>query len=705
MVFMTISILLENVPQVLLADDIQSEEQTQNETVVRVAYVLLEDFQEGGEGERKYGYGYEYLQMISYYTGWKYEYVYGDFQESLDRLISGEVDLMANISYTDARAEQINFSALEQGTQTYYVFGLEDQTKIDPNDLTSLNGLKIGVNAGGFSADYARQWCAEKGITCELIDYADADQRIADMENGVIDAVIASEIYTHDDWIPLMELGENDYYFGVAKERNDLLEELNQAMRQIKTVNPFYNNYLKKKYISQSSVVTNLLSDTEKEWLEEKPVVRIGYLDDYMPYSGTNKDTGNADGLLVDFLANVRHLYSLDYELQAYDSCSDLKKALADGEIDASFPAFGDYSLGEDLDLMISDVLTQSTMMIYTGNTTSNAFGKIAITRSDPFQEQYAQIYYPDAEFLICDNISDCVQAVMNGKADCTLVETARANEAELGFREEQIQRVNLQESVNISFAVRSDRKELFTILNKGILATDESLIKNSLIYHAQNEVEYTAADFIREHGIVIILILTVVFSFIIILLVHHQRAMKRNKIEILEAYHQIANARWTAAHDPMTGLLNRSSFDELCSQLKETKQPYALLAIDIDHLGAVNEIHGHKTGDKTLMKVARLLDSYFRPQDRLIRYAGAEFVVIMPDTVRRDEMMIFSLIEKINKILKNPDDEVPQLSISVGIAFSESGYTDDLLPHAERALFLAKENGRCNYEVYDPEK
>jgi diguanylate cyclase (GGDEF)-like protein len=180
---------------------------------------------------------------------------------------------------------------------------------------------------------------------------------------------------------------------------------------------------------------------------------------------------------------------------------------------------------------------------------------------------------------------------------------------------------------------------------------------------------------------------------------------MKRNKIEILEAYHQIANARWTAAHDSLTGLLNRDSFDALSSQFQETEQSYALLVIDINHLSEVNEIHGRKTGDKALRKVARLLDSSFRSQDRLIRYADAEFIVIMPDTMRRDEMMIFTLIEKMNRVLKNPDDEVPQLSISVGIAFSEGGYTDDLLPHAERALYLAKESERCNYEVYDPEK
>lgn len=88
--------------------------------VVRVGYVNFENYQEGGEGEYKRGFGYEYLQRVAYSTGWQYEYVYGSFGELLQMLKDGEIDLMGDLSYTEERAERISFSTLPQGRENYY---------------------------------------------------------------------------------------------------------------------------------------------------------------------------------------------------------------------------------------------------------------------------------------------------------------------------------------------------------------------------------------------------------------------------------------------------------------------------------------------------------------------------------------------------------------------------------------------------------
>ena len=66
---------------------------------VRIGYVNVATYEEGGEGEYKRGSGYEYLQRISYITGWKYEYFYGSFKECYDKLVKGEIDLFGNVSY------------------------------------------------------------------------------------------------------------------------------------------------------------------------------------------------------------------------------------------------------------------------------------------------------------------------------------------------------------------------------------------------------------------------------------------------------------------------------------------------------------------------------------------------------------------------------------------------------------------------------
>ena len=89
--------------------------QAEKGETVKVGYVLFENYQEGGDGEYKRGFGYEYLQRIAYSTGWSYEYVYGSFSELLEMLEKGEIDLMGDLSYTEERAQKISYSALPQG--------------------------------------------------------------------------------------------------------------------------------------------------------------------------------------------------------------------------------------------------------------------------------------------------------------------------------------------------------------------------------------------------------------------------------------------------------------------------------------------------------------------------------------------------------------------------------------------------------------
>ena len=96
---------------------------------VRVGWLVNnEGFQDGTPGERLSGWGYEYLQTLSYYTpGWRYEYVSGTFTELMDMLEAGEIDLMPNISYSEERAQKLLFSSNPEGTERYYIYAKPDR--------------------------------------------------------------------------------------------------------------------------------------------------------------------------------------------------------------------------------------------------------------------------------------------------------------------------------------------------------------------------------------------------------------------------------------------------------------------------------------------------------------------------------------------------------------------------------------------------
>jgi len=90
---------------------------------VRVGWYHSDLFQEGmSDEEEKYGYSYKYLQVISSYSGWEYEYVYGEWPELLEMLRNGEIDVMAGVSDTPEREAYLSFPLYEMGNETYCLY-------------------------------------------------------------------------------------------------------------------------------------------------------------------------------------------------------------------------------------------------------------------------------------------------------------------------------------------------------------------------------------------------------------------------------------------------------------------------------------------------------------------------------------------------------------------------------------------------------
>jgi len=144
---------------------------------------------------------------------------------------------------------------------------------------------------------------------------------------------------------------------------------------------------------------------------------------------------------------------------------------------------------------------------------------------------------------------------------------------------------------------------------------------------------------------------------------------------------------------DPLTGVSNRRALDEtldnMFAMLERYSNPFCLAIFDIDHFKQINDHQGHLHGDRTLQKVARLLDETARETDIVARYGGEEFVVVMPNTTL-DGACIFA--ERVRRVIR---DRLP-LTISGGLA--AAGQTDSpqtLLSRADSALYSAKACGR----------
>lgn len=159
---------------------------------------------------------------------------------------------------------------------------------------------------------------------------------------------------------------------------------------------------------------------------------------------------------------------------------------------------------------------------------------------------------------------------------------------------------------------------------------------------------------------------------------------------------------KYTAERDSLTKLLNRNGYAEVIKYYSECDEPIALMILDADKFKDVNDGFGHEAGDMALKRIADLLLESFRTEDYIFRYGGDEFVVIMTDVKSQNKAVIESKLRHLNEVLlreNKPDG--PQLSLSIGVAFSQHGYSQELFAQADSALYKTKENGRCGFTFY----
>ncbi|MBQ3372658.1 MAG: EAL domain-containing protein [Oscillospiraceae bacterium] len=157
------------------------------------------------------------------------------------------------------------------------------------------------------------------------------------------------------------------------------------------------------------------------------------------------------------------------------------------------------------------------------------------------------------------------------------------------------------------------------------------------------------------------------------------------------------------ASHDALTGLFNRGAYD-LLMESADTKH-MALLLIDVDYFKSVNDTYGHAVGDRVLKKVAELLKTSFRSVDILCRIGGDEFAVVMTRVDSSLSGLVFSKIARMNEILQHPKDDLPPVSLSVGVAFSDrENPQGDIFRDADSALYRVKDAGRKGCAVYGGE-
>lgn len=291
------------------------------------------------KGIRK-GYGYELLQTLSGYTGWQLEYVTCDWSDCFEKLKNGEIDIMGDISYTEDRTEEMLFSDEPMGEEKDYLYADLSREDITASDFKTLNGKKIGVLMGTEPEVMLTEWEEKYDLKTQHVNISNNEDAKQKLANHEIDCFVSMEesFWTELGISTITRVGSSDIYYAINKDRADIKEELDNAMRALEDADPFYTADLYKRYFSMD--YTPILTGEEKAWLKKHGAIRMGFLTGDSGVSVYDPSTGELTGTITDYIRFAKDCLEnqeLEFQMVGYDSQKAELDALKSGEIDMVF--------------------------------------------------------------------------------------------------------------------------------------------------------------------------------------------------------------------------------------------------------------------------------------------------------------------------------------------------------------------------------
>ena len=524
------------------------------------------------KGIRK-GYGYELLQTLSGYTGWQLEYVTCDWSDCFEKLKNGEIDIMGDISYTEDRTEEMLFSDEPMGEEKDYLYADLSREDITASDFKTLNGKKIGVLMGTEPEVMLTEWEEKYDLKTQHVNIANNEDAKQKLANHEIDCFVSMEesFWTELGISTITRVGSSDIYYAINKDRADIKEELDNAMRALEDADPFYTADLYKRYFSMD--YTPILTGEEKAWLKKHGAIRMGFLTGDSGVSVYDPSTGELTGTITDYIRFAKDCLGnqeLEFQMVGYDSQKAELDALKSGEIDMVFHFDQSPNLAEEYRVACTNTTWTSNMMAVTNKEHFNETqaNRVAVPQNKISLTRYLAVYYPQWEIVDCAAQEDAARLVKDGQADCFVT---GVSSQENYSKKYDFYSVPLPNPAKSCFAVNSGNGILLSILNKTIKAMPVNMLTGALAMYKSAARKVTLGEFIRDNFVMVLLVSSIFVAVILLAILKLLRKARKaeaaarkaaNDTQELNAKLQIAAEKAESANRAKSTFLFNMSHD-----------------------------------------------------------------------------------------------------------------------------------------------
>ena len=470
------------------------------------------------------GYGYELMQALAGYMGWKFKYVKCDWSNCFEKLENGEIDIMGDISYTDDRAEKMLFSEEPMGEEKYVLYADLSDNDIVSSNFKSLDGKRVGVLMGTEPENMLTEWENKNGIHTEHVNISgnsDVEKKLANHE---IDCFVSLEesIWSERGISCVTTIGKSGIYFVMNKGRSDIKQELDLAMGQLDKDSPFFKSDLYKKYFTLD--YTQFLTGSEKSYLEEHGSLRIGFLDKDPAIFSMDQTSGELSGTLSEYISYARDClgnHTLDFDIEAFDDYDKMMNALQKNQIDVIYYVSRNPNMAEDKGYALTNTAWTYGLMAVTNRDDfkEDKTYRVAVPKDKEILKEHLAYSYPQWKLVDCETIEDASNMVVQGKADCFVMGTSQAL---LYDNDKNLKSIPLTKTVEACFAVKEGDATLLSILNKTIKAMPSDMLTSAIAIYDSTVSKMSFYGFLKDN---LAVVLSIGLSIIIIILMLLQKA------------------------------------------------------------------------------------------------------------------------------------------------------------------------------------
>lgn len=523
----------------------------ENDDKIRVGFFAFSGYHEIDEEGTRTGYGYEFFRKIGVLDDWTFDYIGYDksYAENLDMLVNGELDVVTSVSKTPERERLFLFSEEPIGTNATIFTVKSGNEDVISGDYSTYDGLSIGMLDGNSKNKNFEDFSKNHDFDYNPVYYDTEDELTQALQSEEVDGIVSGSLRRlQNEWL-IESMNESDFYVVVNRDDTELMERINKAIHKLDLNEPDWRNVLRRKYYSMDSDGAVMLDADERNYLKSLAnsgrKLRVLMNPDREPYSYF--ENGEPRGIAVEVFSTIAEDSGIPYEFIQAEDRNEYLELRDSGEADvvidyttSSDSAVEDNGYKLSVSYMESNVAQLSRKK-------NEVIKKIATIRNSEVIGSYLKSIYEDENILMCDNMSDCIDAVDRGEADAVLT---------LAYRAEKIIQndvknrytYTLLSDITVPFYMginSSEKHELISIINKELSALSEEkmseIIMNEADLHRTRSSQSIVAMLYANPVYVMIMILFIsLFAIVCIVLMfrtHSQKILQKRVEEVSRKY------------------------------------------------------------------------------------------------------------------------------------------------------------------------